>query len=148
MGVFNGNSIYNEGDGGGGGGGGVWEDVSDLIWDVPGWLNRSNVSLFYNSAADLYNIQIYQGLISANYDTTYTLAFYQKIIAGKHVQHFKTYTQNNPSNIVSDVIWTNEMIDTVYEDFRQDRFRFIIRGSGVLNDQAFAINYLFRAYHE
>lgn len=136
MGVFNGNSIYNDGaSGGGGGGGGVWEDVSNKIIlskinDVGG-----SVKLFYNDSAKLYRLKIVAENVSGiDSNTAYVLArFNENILSGtnilKYMEIFDFYAWNYPLQFYDNVIVSNRDISSYNFPLYDNDLRFIRHGA-------------------
>lgn len=142
MGVFNGNSIYNDGaGGGGGGGGGDWEDVSNKItYDS---LNLSP-KLFYNASCKLYNLVIDSFLSTAPTGTTCIIAFDSEIIEDVYLYDFYTHDDRRRSQEKDHFTFTNLDLSIYYGGIVKDRFNYVFTGNSSIVDCRMYVNILFR----
>lgn len=142
MGVFNGNSIYNDGaGGGGGGGGGDWEDVSNKIT-----YDSLNVGakLFYNASCKLYNLVIDKYISSTTQNTMQVIAFDEEIIEDINLYDF--YTHDDRSRQISKNHFTFANLDfsSYYGGIVKDRFNYIFTAGDSVSDCRMYVNILFR----
>lgn len=149
MGIYQGDSIYNNGGGGGGGGGDGWEDVSSKIQSVPGFVLMADAKLYYNSSADLYYLNV-KALDTRNFDnqTVYNIVFKENIILDRIYKAQKIWSSRDLIEPVGDMIITNENIASNNWDFAQDRFRFMAQNKSNSVFCTLSIELYFRALHE
>lgn len=141
MGVFNGNSIYNDGAaGGGGGGGGGWEDVSNKITYES--LN-TGAKLFYNASCKLYNLVIDCFLSSVILNTMESIVFDSDIITDVNLYDLFMHDDRERFKEITHFTFANLEFDSYYGAIQKDRFNFIFSGTSSSNCRMY-VNIFFR----